>query len=136
MDKSVYVPDKGTLDLIKKAFNAKNNAYARYSGFRVGAVALTGDGSVFTGCNVENASYSLTMCAERVALFKAYSEGKRDIKTIVVVGEIDDPISPCGACRQVILELAPEAEFLLVNRDMTKVLKFKATELLPYAFKL
>lgn len=136
MAESGYVPDESTLDLIRKAFNAKNNAYARYSGFKVGAVALTGDGSVFTGCNVENASYGLTMCAERVALFKAYSEGKRDIKTIVVIGETDDPISPCGACRQVILELAPEAEIVLANRDMTKVLKFKATELLPYAFKL
>ncbi|SHE34345.1 cytidine deaminase [Caldanaerobius fijiensis DSM 17918] len=136
MVESDYVPDESTLDLIKKAFNAKNNAYARYSGFKVGAVALTGDGSIFTGCNVENASYGLTMCAERVALFKAYSEGKRDIKTIVVIGETDDPISPCGACRQVILELAPEAEIVLVNRDMTKILKFKTAELLPYAFKL
>jgi len=122
--------------LVEKAIKAMENAYAPYSGFRVGACALASDGSEFTGSNIENASYGLTVCAERVALFKAYSEGKRNIVALAVAAGVDEPVSPCGACRQVILELAPEAIVLLSNRDGSKVMRTSPKELLPYGFKL
>jgi cytidine deaminase len=102
----------------------------------VGACAVTADGEEITGCNIENASYGLTVCAERVSLFKAYSEGKRDIVALVVAAEVDEPVSPCGACRQVISELAPKATVYLTNKDGSKVKKMTVEELLPYGFKL
>ena len=122
--------------LIKKALSAMKNAYVPYSRFPVGACAVTADGEEVTGCNIENASYGLTVCAERVTLFKAYSEGKRDIEALAVAADVDDPVSPCGACRQVISELAPKATVYLTNRDGTKVKKMTLDELLPYGFKL
>jgi len=122
--------------LAKEAVRARENAYAVYSRFKVGAAVLTDDGRVFTGCNIEISSYGLTVCAERVALFKAYSEGYRDIKAIAVAGETQQPISPCGACRQVLLELAPRAEVILLNKDMSQILMYNVEDLLPYAFKL
>lgn len=122
--------------LVKKALKAMENAYAPYSGFKVGACVLTSGGRVYTGCNVENASYGLTVCAERVALFKAYSEGERDIIALAVAADVDEPVSPCGACRQVMLELSPKAQVLLSNRDGSKVMRTSPEELLPYGFKL
>ncbi|MCF6097746.1 cytidine deaminase [Thermovorax subterraneus] len=122
--------------LIKKAQKAMEKAYAPYSGFRVGACVLTSDGAEFTGCNIENASYGLTVCAERVAIFKAYSEGKRNIAALAVVADIDEPVSPCGACRQVMLELLPNALIILSNRDGSKIMRTSPEELLPYGFKL
>ncbi|SHM81898.1 cytidine deaminase [Caldanaerovirga acetigignens] len=122
--------------LIKKAQKAMEKAYAPYSGFRVGACVLTSDGVEFTGCNIENASYGLTVCAERVAIFKAYSEGKRNIDALAVVADIDEPVSPCGACRQVMLELLPNALIILSNRDGSKIMRTRPEELLPYGFKL
>ena len=123
-------------ELVKKAIEAMKNAYIPYSKFPVGACVKTSDGAEFTGNNVENASYGLSMCAERVALFKAYSEGKRDIVALAVAANVDEPISPCGACRQVILELAGKAEVYLSNRDGSKVKKMMPEELLPYGFEL
>ncbi len=120
-------------ELIKQALAARKNAYCPYSNFPVGAALLCADGSVYTGVNVENASYGLTMCAERVAMFKAISEGKRDFVKLAVVCDADR-CSPCGACRQVIYEHAPEIEILLGNSDG----KFERTtikELLPNAFE-
>lgn len=122
--------------LVEKAIAAMDKAYIPYSKFPVGACAMSYDGLEFTGCNIENASYGLTMCAERVALFKAYSEGKRDILALAIAADIDEPISPCGACRQVISELAEEATIYLSNRDGSKVKKVTVKELLPYGFKL
>ncbi|KXG77533.1 Cytidine deaminase [Fervidicola ferrireducens] len=122
--------------LIKKAVKAMENAYAPYSGFKVGACVLTSDGTEFTGCNIENASFGLTVCAERVALFKAYSEGKRDIIALAVAADVDEPVSPCGACRQVMMELSPDALVILSNRDGSKVMRTGPGELLPYGFKL
>jgi len=122
--------------LISKALTAMGNAYAPYSNFPVGACVLTVDGEEIMGCNIENASYGLSMCAERVALFKAYSEGKKDIVALAVAAKVDEPVSPCGACRQVILELAPKATVYLSNKDGSKVKKMTPEELLPYGFTL
>lgn len=112
---------------------AKKRAHAPYSQFRVGAALLTADGEIFTGCNVEISTYALTICAERTAIFKAVSEGKKKFKAIAVVA--DDPgfTPPCGACRQVLMDLAGNIDFIMVNgRGATKVLELKS--LLPHAF--
>ncbi|MGB9813323.1 MAG: cytidine deaminase [Thermovenabulum sp.] len=123
-------------ELVLEAIRAKNNAYAPYSKFKVGAAVSTKNGKVYNGCNIENASFGLTVCAERVALFKAYSEGEREIDVIAVTADVDEPVSPCGACRQVILELAKGARILLSNKDGSKILATKPEELLPYGFVL
>lgn len=95
-------------DLLKRAVAARQNAYAPYSGFSVGAALLAVDGQVYTGVNVENASYGLTTCAERTAVTKAISEGAREFRAIAVVGPEDDvPCAPCGSCRQVLHEAGP-----------------------------
>jgi cytidine deaminase len=104
--------------LIDAALSARLSAYAPYSQFKVGAALLCKDGQVFRGCNVENASYGLCNCAERTALFGAVAAGYRpgDFASIAVVGATDEPIAPCGACRQVMLELGgPELEVVLTN---------------------
>lgn len=104
--------------LIQAALSARQAAYAPYSQFKVGAALLTKDGKVFQGCNVENASYGLCNCAERTALFSAVASGYRpgDFVSMAVVGATDAPIAPCGACRQVMLELGgPELEVILSN---------------------
>ena len=93
-------------------------------------------GDTITGCNIENASYGLTVCAERVTLFKAYSEGNRDIVAMAVAAKTEEPVSPCGACRQVISELAPKAIVYLSNKDGSRVKKMTVKELLPYSFNL
>jgi len=90
--------------LLEAAREARNKAYAPYSGFRVGAALLTGSGDVFTGCNVENVSYGLTNCAERTAVFKAVSEGHQDFKALAIIADTDRYCAPCGACRQVLAE--------------------------------
>ena len=119
--------------LADKAVEAKSKALPTYSNFHVGAALLTEKGKVFTGCNVESSSYSLTMCAERTAIFKAISEGERKFKAIAVAGDTDGFISPCGACRQVISDLCGNIDVILVDsKNNTKVLK--VSELLPFAF--
>jgi cytidine deaminase len=122
-------------ELIKKATNAIDKAYSPYSKYSVGAAVRTKDGKIYDGCNIENASYGLTVCAERVALFKAISEGQKNIEEISIV--IDDDIlpSPCGACRQVISELAPDAKISLATKDGLYK-EYTLDELLPNAFKL
>ncbi|MFZ6691214.1 cytidine deaminase [Undibacterium sp. SXout20W] len=107
-----------TQELITQANIARERAYAPYSKFKVGAAVLTNDGKVFHGCNVENASYGLCNCAERTALFSAVAAGYRpgDFAKIAVTGDTEGPIAPCGACRQVIIELGgPELEVVLTN---------------------
>ncbi len=101
--------------LIRAAQLGRERAYAPYSGFAVGAAVLTASGQIFPGCNIENAAYPVTLCAERVALFSAYAAGERDIVAIAVITATDTVASPCGACRQVILELAPHSTVLLLN---------------------
>jgi cytidine deaminase len=102
-------------DLISAARRARRRAHARFSGFKVGAALETADGDVITGCNIENATYGLTICAERVAMFKALSEGHRRFRRIVIVAETDEPTPPCGACRQVLWEFAGDIEVVLAN---------------------
>jgi cytidine deaminase len=119
--------------LIAAAAAAREKAFAPYSGFRVGAALEADDGTVFTGCNVESASYGLTICAERVALVKAVSEGVTRFKLVAVVTDADDLTPPCGACRQLLWEFAPEAVVVLANlRGNTAM--FRMAELLPHAF--
>jgi cytidine deaminase len=101
--------------LVRRAMDAKEMAYAPYSGFRVGAALLTKNGSVYLGCNVENGSYGLSICAERVAIGNALSVGESEFETLVVATDSEDFISPCGACRQVIWEFAKELRILLAN---------------------
>lgn len=120
-------------DLIKQAVESKKFAHAPYSNFRVGAALLTNDNQIFTGCNVESSSYGLTMCAERTAIFKAYSEGERKFKAIAVAADTEDYISPCGACRQVISDLCGDIDVILINKNNDYKI-FKANELLPFAF--
>jgi cytidine deaminase len=125
-------------ELLERAKNARERAYAPYSRFKVGAALLTKDGSVFDGCNVENASYGLCNCAERTAFFSAVAAGytRDQFAALAVIGDTDGPIAPCGACRQVIIELGgPELTIRLSNlngaiRDTT------AREQLPDAFYL
>jgi len=119
--------------LIKEAEKARKKAYTPYSKFQVGAAVLCADGKIFTGCNIENASFGLAICAERVAIFKAISEGPIKIEAIAVIGDTDTPCSPCGACRQVISEFGEDIPLIMANlKGDVKIKKIK--ELLPEAF--
>lgn len=102
--------------LVAAAKKAKLKAYAPYSNFRVGAAIRTKRGKVYTGCNIENSSYGLTICAERTAIFKAISEGEREFTAIAVASDDTDFCPPCGACRQVLMDLAPDIDFIMLNR--------------------
>ncbi len=101
--------------MIKMALQARENAYASYSNFKVGAALLASSEKVYTGCNVENATYGLTVCAERVALWKAISEGEREFVRIAVASESERPAAPCGACRQLLWEFCRDIEVILAN---------------------
>lgn len=118
-------------ELASRAREARENAYAPYSGYAVGAAVLTGSGDVFTGCNVENASSGLTVCAERTAIQKAVSEGATSIAALAVVTE--DGASPCGACRQVLLEFGPDARVYLADTG-SSIRETTLAELLPSPF--
>ena len=119
--------------LVAAARSARDHAVADFSGFKVGAALETTDGRVITGCNVENASYGLTICAERVAIFKALSEGHRQFTHIVVVADTESPTPPCGACRQIIWEFCGDIPVTLANlTTVTKTLPMK--DLLPLPF--
>lgn len=121
-------------ELIDLARGARRWAHAPYSNFSVGAALLSSDGRVFTGCNVENSTYGLSVCAERVAIFKAVSEGVREIARIAVVTDHDHIAPPCGCCRQMIWEFsAGNTEVVLANLS-GDVRKYRITELLPEAF--
>ena len=123
--------------LIRAALRAQKFAVAPYSKFRVGAALLTRSGEIIGGANVENASYGLTCCAERVALFKALTEGRRDFVAIAVVARTEGGAMPCGACRQLLAEYAPHAVVLVADsRKPAKVRAFSVGDLLPGAFTL
>ncbi len=120
--------------LIESARGAVSSAYAPYSDYKVGAAVLAGDGRIFTGANIENAAYGETICAERVAVAKAVSEGARDIEALATAAEDGRPAAPCGACRQVIAEFSPDCLIIMAGESETIVKPL--TELLPLAFKL
>lgn len=109
-------------------------AYAPYSGFSVGAALEAEDGRVFTGCNVENAAYGSSICAERGALLKAVSEGARRFRRIAIIGSGEELCQPCGACRQMLSEFAPDLEILVGSAQIGKLQKSKLSDLLPYRF--
>jgi len=119
--------------LVEAARRARENAVARFSNFKVGAALETTDGVVITGCNVENATYGLTICAERVAMFKALSEGHRTFSRIAIVADTDDPTPPCGACRQILWEFAGDLEIVLANLTQEKGVH-RLKDLLPLPF--
>lgn len=126
------VSDQPALDrLVHLAVEARQRAYIPYSRFAVGAAVRTRSGKVYTGCNIENASYGLTVCAERVAIWKAVSDGETDFEAIAVVTEIAG--SPCGACRQVMAEFAPAMTVVIADLDGRQRVT-TAAELLPDAF--
>lgn len=120
-------------ELVDLAFTMLDRSYAPYSHFPVGAALEGTDGSVYTGCNVENAAYGSCICAERTALVKAVSEGCRTFRRLAVVGNSTDFCWPCGACRQMLYEFAPDLEILAANRDH-RFVKYTLRQLLPQGF--
>ena len=125
---------KASVDrLVAAARAARDRAVADFSGFKVGAAIETADGQVIAGCNIENASYGLTVCAERVAIFKALSDGHRTFTRIVVVADTASPTPPCGACRQIMWEFCGDIEVVMANLTaVTATLQMK--DLLPWPF--
>jgi len=120
--------------LLAEAVAAQARAYAPYSGFRVGAAVLAADGRVFTGANVENAAYPASICAERVALPAAVVAGVRDFAALAVVGDGPGPCTPCGVCRQVLFEFAPDLEILAAGADGVAERYVLSRDLLPHGF--
>ncbi len=130
-------PDKITdLDLVQAAASAREQAYAPYSHFRVGAALVDQQGRLFTGCNVENASFGATCCAERTAVYQAIAAGSRSILRIAVVGDQREPCLPCGICRQVLAEFAAPDFRLLAGTPDGSFEVYRLDELLPHAFHL
>ena len=121
------------LEFARNAVEAKALAMPTYSNFHVGAALLTEDDKIYKGCNIETSSYSLTMCAERTAIFKAISEGERKFKAIAIASDEKNFCPPCGACRQVILDLCGDIDIVMINQKEELLVK-KASELLPLAF--
>jgi cytidine deaminase len=119
--------------LVDSAIQARQKAWAPFSKFKIGAAILTKDGKIYTGCNIESASYGLTVCAERVAIWKAISDGQKEFLGIAIVADTEDLTPPCGACRQIIWEFCNDIIVILANlQDQRRT--FKASELLPNAF--
>ncbi len=119
--------------LVDAARQAREHAVAPFSGFKVGAALETADGTIVTGCNIENASYGLTMCAERVAIFKAVSDGHRAFRRIAIVADTPAPTAPCGACRQILWEFGGDLEVLLANLKR-QTGTYRLADLLPLPF--
>ncbi len=125
--------EKKMIDIAKEVLE---NAYAPYSKYRVGAVVKTSSGKLYTGCNIENMSFGLTVCAERVAIFKAVSDGEKSITKVVIVSDGDSTPIPCGACLQVMSEFSDENLEIIVSSRDSKLEKFRLIDLLPRPFKL
>ncbi|MFJ5623097.1 cytidine deaminase [Peribacillus loiseleuriae] len=122
------------LTLVKEAIKARESAYTPYSKFNVGAAVLSGNDKVFLGCNIENASYGLTNCAERTAIFKAVSDKETEMKAIAIVADTDGPVSPCGACRQVIAEFANKDTKIYLANLIGDIHETTIEQLLPGYF--
>ena len=130
-------PTISKLDLVRAAAKAREGAVSPYSKFKVGAALLTKSGEIIGGANVESASYGLTCCAERIVLFKALTDGKKNFVAVAVVARCDGGPMPCGACRQLLAEYAPDAKvFIADSDDLKKVKEFTVRGLLPRAFVL
>jgi cytidine deaminase len=127
------IADKILREMRQQAKQASERAYCPYSKFHVGSAVLTSDGKIFSGCNVENASYGLTICAERNAIFQAVATGAVDIRAVLVYTPTDKPTAPCGACRQVINEFGPEADIICVCAGK-ETIRRKLSDLLPEPF--
>ena len=127
------MPGSDARALIAAARRARRHAHAAYSGFKVGAALETADGTIITGCNVENATYGLTICAERVAMFKAISEGHRRFTRVAVVADTTAPTPPCGPCRQLLWEYCGDIEVLMANLAAVTA-THRLGELLPLPF--
>ena len=126
-------------ELIKKAEEARLHSYSPYSGFKVGAALLCSDGTVYTGCNIENSSFTPTICAERTAIFKAVYDGRRDFTAIAIVGGKDDanaPCPPCGVCRQVMGEFCSPDFMVYFPDGKGGIVESPLSALLPHSFKL
>lgn len=122
-----------TRKLIEEAKKVRKRAYAPYSKFKVGAALMAKDGTVYTGCNVENSSFGLTLCAERAAVVKAISEGATEFTAIALMTHTDTPVSPCGACRQVLAEFNPDITVIMGN-TAGEIIETTLSELLPSPF--
>ena len=120
-------------ELILAAQLSRQNAYVPYSNFKVGAAVLTKNGTIYAGCNVENASYGLCNCAERTAIFKAVSEGARELVAIAIIADTKEPVAPCGACRQVMAEFSINKIIMCNLHDEQYIATLE--ELLPYSFQ-
>jgi len=121
-------------NLISKAKQAMSNAHVPYSNFRVGAALESQSGVVYTGCNIENAAYTPSCCAERVAIFKAVSSGEKKFSRIAIIGDTETPIAPCGVCRQVMIEFFDNTTTIYLTNLKGDVKETNINELLPYAF--
>ena len=122
-------------ELLERAVEARDRSYSPYSHYAVGAALLTKDGRIYQGCNIENASYTPTICAERTAFFKAVFDGVRDFEAIAIIGSGDSPAFPCGVCRQVMREFCGDGMPVLMMKSKTAFIKKTLGELLPYSFK-
>ena len=123
-----------TIDFLRQCQEVSKQAYVPYSNFHIGALLVTSTGQIYTGVNIENASYGLTNCGERTAIFKAVSEGERHFSHLYIYGDTEKPISPCGACRQVMVEFfEPEMPVTLIAKDLSTV-EMTVQDLLPYSF--
>lgn len=121
-------------ELIKKSLEAREKAYVPYSNFKVGAAVLMEDGNIYSGCNIENASYGATNCAERTAIFNGVSKGNREIKAIAIVGDLSTFTYPCGICRQVITEFCDDNTDIILVKNEEEYLMKKINDILPGAF--
>ncbi|MDO8123372.1 MAG: cytidine deaminase [Candidatus Hermodarchaeota archaeon] len=122
-------------ELITRARNAQKNAYAPFSQFKVGAALLTDNGKIYSGCNVENSTYGATNCAERTAIFTAVCDGARNFQKIVVVTDREDPVMPCGICRNVLFEFSPKMEIIAVGASGNTE-RIQLSALFPKGFRL
>ncbi len=121
-------------DLVSLAIDASKHAYVPYSHFPIGAALKTKDGTIYTGCNIENASFGLTNCGERTAIFKAVSDGHKELAEIAIYGETQEPVSPCGACRQVMVEFFEPSSLVTLIAQNGQTLETTVGDLLPYSF--
>lgn len=122
--------------LLDNAYKAMDNAYAPYSKFHVGAAVLTASGRIYHGCNIENASYGATNCAERTAIFKAVSEGERKIKAVAIVSDGGEFTPPCGICRQVMAEFMEADGLIILGNNKGEVKEYRLKDMLPLSFQL